>query len=391
MPDQSSPSDAFGSYPFALSADHEARAARLHSESIICDMLFQGPCGYRSWTPAMDKKMAAAFERHGDHLRIVFAGMAEPAQMALRDELPDFKDCFDASGITAGNRQVALEASPRGLPGVGLTMAQFDHFPWLVKALTAADIRTAKEAGKHAGYVTSQDAGLLGSNVELLDAYHQLGVRMIALTYNAMNLIGAGCTERTDAGVSHFGAQLIARMNDLGIIVDTGHSGHQTTLDAAALSKAPIVASHTSAAAVYPVDRAKADDEIRAIASTGGVIGVYAVPFFLAPGEDVTIEAMLDHIDYIANLVGCRHVGIGTDWPLQVSKDVARHLDLGGEAVGFRDEHKLDSRTNLIGFDDYRDFPNITRGLVARGYDDEQVRGILGENFLRVFDQVVGE
>jgi membrane dipeptidase len=308
----------------------------------------------------------------------------------LRGECSDFKECWDGSGLTGANRQAPVTFTEKTARSWGLTTAQFDTFPWLIKALTAEDIRRAKREGKHAGYVTNQNAGEIGSNLELLDALYNMGMRMIQLTYNQLNGIGAGCTERTDAGVSHFGVKMIQRMNELGIIVDTGHCGRQTTLDACDISKKPVVASHTSAAGVYNVDRGKSDEELRAIAGTGGVIGVYAVPFFLAPGEGVTVEAMLDHIDYIATLVGWQHVAIGTDWPLSGSKEAVRRLDTGGLEVGFRPEHNLDSATNLIGFDDYRDFPNFTRGLVKRGYDDEQIRGIIGGNFVRVFEQICG-
>jgi membrane dipeptidase len=213
---------------------------------------------------------------------------------------------------------------------------------------------------------------------------------MVGLTYNMQNTVGGGCTERTDTGVSNLGAALIAKMDELGMIVDTSHSGRQTTLDACELSERPVVASHTSAAGLYEVDRGKSDEELRALAETGGMIGIVAVPPFLGPGPGVTIEAMLDHIDYVARLVGWRHVGIGTDWPLQASRPTleAVYLPMSWE-MGFRPEHNL-SIANLVGFDDYRDYPNITRGLVGRGYDDEQIRGILGENFLRVFEEVCG-
>jgi membrane dipeptidase len=100
---------------------------------------------------------------------------------------------------------------------------------------------------------------------------------------------------------------------------------------------------------------------------------------------------MLDHIDYVARLVGWRHVAIGTDWPLALPLDIQRRaLPPLFESNGFRAEHGIDVTTTLVGFRDPRDFPNITRGLVSRGYDDAQIRGILGENFLRVFECVVG-
>jgi membrane dipeptidase len=173
-------------------------------------------------------------------------------------------------------------------------------------------------------------------------------------------------------------------------VVDTSRCGPKTTLDACAATQRPLVASHTSAGALYEIDRAKSDEEIRAIANTGGLVGVYAVPFFLSPQEEPAIESMLDHIDYIAQLVGWQHVGVGTDWPLQMSQWALRNVaNPWMQAFGFTPEHRIDCTRHLKGFTDYRDFPNITRGLVARGYSDDEARGILGENFLRVLGEVV--
>jgi membrane dipeptidase len=382
--------ETFANFDFGLTEEQEERARRLHAESIVCDMLFQGPCGYRSFAPDLEEELRREFEGHGNHQQYAVSAWLKNIQSALRGECPDFELCWRTSGITAANRQAPVTFTDRSALSWGLTTAQFDRFPWLIKALTVEDIRRAKREGKQAGYLSSQFLGEIGTLIEILESLHAMGQRMLQLTYNSMNAIGAGCTERTDAGVSNFGVKVIEKMNELGIIVDTGHCGHQTTLDACSISTKPVVASHTSAAGVYKVDRAKSDEELRALAGTGGVIGVYAVPFFLAPGEDVTVEAMLDHIDYVANLVGWEHVGIGTDWPLSASKETLRHFQIGAAETGFRDEHNLDCETNLIGFDDYRDFPNITRGLVKHGYGDEQIAGILGENFLRVFEQVCG-
>lgn len=114
------------------------------------------------------------------------------------------------------------------------------------------------------------------------------------------------------------------------------------------------------------------------------------VPFVLAAGEGVTVEAWLDHVDYVADLVGWQHVAIGTDWPLHRPKAILRRLGDLDARIGFGREDRIDWPTNLIGFDDYRDMPNLTRGLVSRGYTDEQVAGILGLNFLRVFEAVCG-
>jgi membrane dipeptidase len=213
---------------------------------------------------------------------------------------------------------------------------------------------------------------------------------MVQLTYNSVNFVAGGCTDRVDCGVTDFGVKFIQRLNDLGIIVDTGHCGRQTTLDACALSNAPVVASHTSAAGVHQHDRAKSDEELKAIAASGGYIGVYLVSMFLTDKPVSTIEDFLDHIDYIANLVGPQFIGVGSDWPMQCTQWGIDKLAEYASEIGFRKEHGTMAPVNVAGFDDYRDFPNITRGLVKRGYSDEQIKGILGENFLRVFEQVCG-
>jgi membrane dipeptidase len=151
-----------------------------------------------------------------------------------------------------------------------------------------------------------------------------------------------------------------------------------------------VVASHTSAEGVHQHDRAKSDQELKAIAESGGYIGVYLVSMFLSGKEQSTVDDFLDHVDYIANLVGPRFVGIGSDWPMQAPEWGIQKLSEMALEIGFRPEHGVLKPVNVLGFDDYRDFPNITRGLVKRGYSDDDIRGILGENFLRVFEDVCG-
>lgn len=380
----------YGTFDFGLTEAEEGRAKKLHDESIIVDLLFQGPVGYRGFTEEMRKTLDADWDSHPDPVRGYALAHALPVRQALAGQFDAYEDTWRASGVTGGNVQVSVGVD-EALYSYGLAVAQFDGFPWLVKATKGADFARAKAEGKAAGYVSTQNSEGIDAKLISLQAGYDHGLRMMGLTYNTMNNAGSGCTERTDAGVSNFGASLIRRLNELGVIVDTAHSGRQTTLDCCALSERPVVASHCSAAGVYHVDRGKSDEELDAIAGTGGVIGVVAVPFFLSPGTGVSIEAMLDHIDYISSRVGPEHVAIGTDWPLMAPKNVlARALNAMALDMGFRAEHNIDSETNCVGFDDYRDFRNITRGLVKRGYGDDDVAGILGGNFLRVFESVCG-
>jgi membrane dipeptidase len=228
-------------------------------------------------------------------------------------------------------------------------------------------------------------------DLKAFDVAYAKGLRSFMLTYNRMDNIGVGCTERIDAGLSMFGVEVVEHCNDIGMMIDVSACGHLTTMDACRHSKQPVLASHTAARSVFGHARTKSNEALRAIAGTGGVVGVVAVPFFLSGDPRPTVEHWLDHIDYIASLVGWAHVAIGTDWPIQAPDEVLeRALLPEAGSIGFRDADHLDMTQRLVGFDDCRDLPNMTRGLVKRGYDDEAIRGILGENALRVFAEVCG-
>lgn len=384
--------ETFATHDFGLSAADEERARRLHRDSIVIDMLFQGPCGYRSFTqPVLDlmryvPDSASPTERY-------FAAVFAPIRAALQGQLNEFRECWEHSGITAGNRQVGF-----GAPAYAIAQAQFDTFAWLVKALKAADIRAAKRDGRRAGFLSTQDSdGLQDRKLDQLQTAFDFGLRMMGLSYNVQNAVAGGLADRFEGGITAFGVDVIAKMDELGIIIDMSHSSRQATLDACKLSKNPIVVSHASVTGLYDIARAKGDDEIDAIAASGGVFGVAAAPGLIAPQPLPTIDVMLDHIEYLVKRVGSRHVAIGTDWPLPLDTGTLNDVfpvvkrEYGARGKG-RDKalDAGDAPTSLIGFDDYRDFPNITRGLVARGFSDDDIRGILGENFLRVFEKVCG-
>jgi membrane dipeptidase len=383
--------EAFGVYDFGLSAAEEERARRLHADSVIVDMLFEGPVGYRSFNEGMIAETKARWEAESHLERAWWDVYDIPVRWALAGEFPEFETCWRLSGITAGTRERDLVRHEDIVGGFSIAQAQFDRLGWLDKALGAEDIRTAKRNGRCAGVVNSQDTLGIGTDLGLLQACHDFGLRMLSLTYNFANLVGSGCMEPGNGGVTRFGTRFIARMNELGILVDTAHCGKQTTLDACELSSAPVIASHTSAEAVTHVTRAKSDEELLAIAGTEGVIGVCAVPPFVSLEPGATIDHMLDHVDYMVGLVGAEHVGLGSDWPNPMSEWGLRNVAAPCFAnVGFGPEHRVDPCINLVGFGDYRDYPNITRGLVHRGYGDAEIRAILGGNFLRVFGAATG-
>jgi membrane dipeptidase len=378
----------YGNYDYGLSAADEQRAARLHAESTIVDVIWWGPVTYRSFTPEMDAILRAAYDGH-DVAALVRHAQGLPGRLAASGEFPGYRELWDATGVTAGHYEMQIGDPRLLLEDVAHLTYLFDRLPWLRKALRAADFRQAKEAGEHAFYLQCQPTPPISRDFALVDLAYDVGLRILQLTYNVQDAIATGCTERSKGGVSELGAKLIARLNELGVIVDTAHCNNQTVLDACRISRRPVICSHATSAACYPHDRGISDEAALAIVETGGVIGVVTIPFFLGPGAS-HMNTMLNHIDHFARTVGWQHVAIATDWPLGRPKWVLEEYGSWLSTSGFRPEHGVVPTQNLIGFDDYRDFPNITRGLVARGYTDEQIRGILGENFLRVFETVCG-
>lgn len=380
------------SYSPSLSAAHEERARRLHRDNIVIDLLFQGPL-----SPAVisddigNQVLKLAAPLRDEPMRYAAASAKHIARMAADGRIPEFRDEWYASGITAGNRQLDLSSMEDMVLSMSEVQNQFDRLGWLIKARSAADIRRAKQENLKAGIVSSQNTDAIGRNLEVLDGLYDFGLRILQLTYNTQNLIGSGCAEAADGGVSNFGVRFIRRMNDLGIVVDTGHSGKQTTLDACRHSRGPVIASHTAAEALYPHMRCKSDDEIRAVADSGGVVGVFAMPWFIHEDPNATtLDHVLDHIDYIANLVGVQHVGIGTDWPMSdVTWSLVYFKNNIAPKLGFA-PGTGPSTESVIGFETYGSFPNFTRGLVTRGYTDEEVAQIMGGNWLRVFEKVCG-
>lgn len=386
----------YGLYPYGLTAAQEERSERIHTESIIIDMLFQGPLSPYSLDEGFSKMIEEEYAPLQASAPDAYREKIQNAVMAyaLRGELLAFRECWYDSGITAGCRQLDTSG---GLADVIKSMAacqvQFDTFSdWLIKATKAGDIVRAKKENKKAGFVLCQDTFALGKDLDMIDALYQFGLRVMQLSYNTQTHVAAGCYERCKgAGVTNFGVRFIERMNALGMIVDTGHCADQTVLDACKLSTAPVIASHCCVRSVYPHNRAKGDEAMLAIANSGGVVGLVTMPNFIhSDSHHTTMEHFLNQVDYAVNLCGIDHVGIGTDWPMsEVLASLIYLRDVIAPTLGFLPGDGPAEET-IEGFTEYRQFINITRGLVSRGYDDAGISKILGGNWLRVFGDVCG-
>ncbi len=387
-----------GRYDFGLTGAQEERAARLHRESIIFDMLsmYAGGNIFAHYPEPLQAELRAKAAAAGSRSELMVETFFWPFEMAKLGKSDLIREWLQGCGLTCGAYDIDIPNYDGGDPlsyDWEARIERYTQLPWLRYATKAQHIRQAKRDGVVAIYSFYQPVVPVLRDLKAFDVAYRKGLRSFMLTYNRMDHIGVGCTERVDTGLSMFGVEVVKRCNELGMIVDTSHCGQLTTLDACRHSTKPVNANHTAARSLYGHPRAKTNEALRAIADTGGVIGVVAVPYFLSDRLDASIEHMLDHIDYIAGLVGWQHVGIGTDWPLQAPDDVL--LATMGAAdyskqVGWGTQFRRDVTQRLIGYGDCRDLPNITRGLVKRGYSDEQIRAILGENALRVFETVCG-
>lgn len=248
------------------------------------------------------------------------------------------------------------------------------------------DVRRAKREGKLALNFNFQGSNPLQGNVELVEIYRRLGVGHMLLVYNRQNQAGGGCHDDDNPGLTDFGRAVVGEMNRVGMVVDASHTAYQTTMDIMELSTEPVIFSHSIADAVHSHERNIKDDQIRACVESGGVIGINGVAKFMSDDiYDVSAQTMFRHLDYIAELVGHKHVGLGLDHVPDVVAENGRAISARmGKRFG-TDQYPPAERLAIAA-------PSVIAPLVQEmidhGYTDEQVLDILGENWMRVFGAV---
>ena len=249
---------------------------------------------------------------------------------------------------------------------------------------SAAEIESAKQQGR-VGFLPTVEHLAIGNELNLVDVLYNAGIRLAGLTYSRKAYIGDGIFERNDGGLSEFGVEVVHRMNSLGMVVDVSHASFRTAMDAIEASETPITFSHdgsyTLASDSLQSRRLRKDEELLACAKKGGVIGITAVPNRLSNDPEQSIECVLDHYDYMVKLVGVDHVAIGTDASIGDMVDISRVM-LGRTGTP--------PAPYLNGLESPADGKNILRGLIGRGYSDEDVRKIAGSNVLSFFRRIMG-
>jgi membrane dipeptidase len=262
-----------------------------------------------------------------------------------------------------------------------------------IRAESAADFEHAHATGKLAVLLGFQNTTMIGASIRNLDDLYEAGTRWIQLTYNARNLVGDGCTERTNAGLSDFGVEVVERMNDLGVLVDLSHCGHQTTLDAIMFSDPGPCFTHTMCEALYPSHpRSKTDEEIREMAEKGGVMGVVALGYLVGPdpGGETTLESYVDHIDHVVQIAGIDHVGVASDFIVEgISTSATREDWYEPRLVSFKPSYQVRWPPWIPELDSPDRYKSVAESLDQRGYSSGDIEKVLGLNWLRYYREVL--
>lgn len=315
----------------------------------------------------------------------------------------EYRLAWKSAGVTCTFQSAGEESNDplRLLRRVARYTFIADSMPSFFKRVTSpSDIVTARHENRHCLCLSTNGVPLAGrthttiDELSHLEMFAQLGVRMMHLTYNRRNLMGDGCSETSNAGLSDFGQAAVKQLNRLGILVDLAHAGWQTSIDAARISDRPVIISHAAAWSLNQHMRCKPDDVIDAVLDSGGAIGVTNVPAFLGGTSD--ISAFLDHIDYIAGKFGANGIVIGTDQAYRAANKAVKDPQIKLPLRRSRWEHfwsqGIDLTTDSRAVEKaaslaWTNWPLFTVGLVQRGYSDEDIAAILGGNMLRIIQQ----
>lgn len=375
---------------FSLDAKQEERAQRVLREAVVIDSLG----GYDEPTDEF-KQYADQLLATGMHYTELYHKLTQYETEHPTELGPAWQEGFRTSGMNAlsltmgpfGEEMFSYDAAIKDLAA---WTHKFDTIPDLIKVVRADDILRAKRENRFGIILNFQNTTHFGASLEKLELFYRLGIRQIQMTYNDLNLVGCGCTERVDCGLSRYGLKVVERMNRLGILIDVSHSGYRTSLDTIEASDAPVAFTHTVCKAVYNHDRGKTDDQLEAIAKRNGYVGIVLVPNFITAEAEASVEHFLDHVDHAVKVVGADKVGIGTDYAEPYPPIGERMNEDIVASLGFEAKHAIDFNRKTKGYSNWRDYITLTRGLITRGYNDEEIKGILGGNFLRIFREVIG-
>lgn len=385
-----------------------AEARELHYEALVIDAQQPPATTGFLFNDAMRAALADLHEQSYDRNDAgnLMARMAAREVQTNPDAARDYIDLWRRSGVTvgagtytAGTRiEVAFETAVKRIAEARSMIDVLGGEVALV--LTADDIERVYRDGRHGVIIDFQDTLPFGTDLERIDLFYNLGLRQVQLTYNLRNLVGDGCTEHNAGGITYFGRTVVERLNELNMIVDVSHCSEAVGWDAIELSTSPVIVSHSNARAVTHHDRAKSDELARAIAEQDGFFGVTVVPGFVQDESTAaTLDHFVDHVVHLVNVMGIDHVGVGNDkcgpgpqtGSLIEYPDAMPELPPGAfDWSGFRPEHRVHGDYHNVDYQTFADWPLLTMALARRGFNEDELRKLLGLNYLRVFREIVG-
>jgi membrane dipeptidase len=262
----------------------------------------------------------------------------------------------------------------------------------IVPGRAAADIDAAKASDRTAVFFGLQNCSAIEDDIGLVEILHTLGVRFMQITYNNQSLLGSGCYEPVDAGISRMGKEVIAQMNRVGLVIDLSHSGERTCLESIDISARPVSITHANPSAWHKVARNKSDEVLKALAARGGMLGFSLYPLHLAGGSACTLDSFTAMVAETAAKIGVDHIGFGSDLCQGQPDSVVEWMrngrwTKGGANIGLG---KAVFPPQPSWFRDNRDYPLIREGLAGRGFSAAEVDKIMGRNWYRFFAESFG-
>lgn len=301
-----------------------------------------------------------------------------------------FEGLFDGIALSDGPDPWSWSSVVRQ---IGMFSSDLDHQDLLFIARRAEDAVRAHREGRIAVYLHLEGPPRIGEDLDRVDVLYGLGVRCMGIAYSRGNEFGSGLADKHDRGLSDLGYMLIERMNKLGMLIDLAHAGDRTSLDVIEASRRPVAITHAGARALWPTRRMKPDEILQALGEKGGVIGVEAAPHTTLTEKHPrhTLESVMEHFEYIVDLIGIDHVAFGPDTlfgdHVALHKVFAGELSIGsahGEAPSYEEVEYVD------GLENPSDYINIVRWLVKHGYSDDEIGKVIGGNVLRLLRETIG-
>lgn len=295
-------------------------------------------------------------------------------------------------GVTAVHVTIAYHETFREtVANVETWNRWFERFPELIfHGRTGDDVRRAKTEGRTAIFFGFQNPSPIEDDIGLVEIWHSLGARFMQLTYNNQSLLATGCYEAEDQGVTRMGRQVIREMNRVGLVVDMSHSAERSTLEAIEISERPIAITHANPAFWHPARRNKSNEVLRALAQAGGMLGFSMYPHHLKDKSDCTLASFCEMIARTADLMGVNNIGLGSDLCQDQPDSVVEWMRMGRWS---KQKDYGEGSANDAGFPpmpewfkDNRNFSNIATGLLEYGFSEADTAAVMGENWLRFYD-----